>query len=124
MRSANVTPFLFDSPRAAAQQSCEMFRPTPADAASLTRLQHLAQFQDYALGSGYDEMFDRLGTTREHYAALGDRLGAVDPQELRQRPYRSRRAARPRRCRPRLRRCAADSWHLQGRNYQHPGSVG
>jgi uncharacterized circularly permuted ATP-grasp superfamily protein len=62
-----------------------MSRVPPTDAASLSRLQRLAQFQDYALGNGYDEMFDRSGATRDHYAALGDRLGAVDPQELLQR---------------------------------------
>ena len=58
---------------------------TPSDAGGLARLQHLPQFQHYELGRGYDEMFDRLGATREHYAALYDRLGVVDPQELRQR---------------------------------------
>ena len=62
-----------------------MSRVPPPDAGSLARLQRLVQFQGYALGHGYDEMFDRSGTTRDHYAVLGDRLGAVDPQELRQR---------------------------------------
>ena len=57
----------------------------PGESGGLARLQHLPQFQQYALGHGYDEMFDGRGGTREHYAALYDRLGAVDPQELRQR---------------------------------------
>ncbi len=58
---------------------------TPGETGSLARLQHLPQFQSYALGRAYDEMFDGRGVTREHYAALYERLGAVDPQELRQR---------------------------------------
>ena len=56
-----------------------------SDAGRLARLQRVAQFQRYALGSGFDEMFDAGGSTRAHYAALCDRLEAVDPQELRQR---------------------------------------
>lgn len=54
-------------------------------AGSLAQLQHLAQFQGYSLGQAYDEMFDGQGITREHYAALYDRLEAVDVQELRHR---------------------------------------
>ncbi len=57
----------------------------PGDAGGLARLQHLPQFQSYALGGGYDEMFDAVGVTREPYAALYERLLTVDPQELRQR---------------------------------------
>ncbi len=57
----------------------------PGDAGGLSRLQHLPQFQSYALGGGYDEMFDAAGATREPYAALYERLLTVDPQELRQR---------------------------------------
>jgi uncharacterized circularly permuted ATP-grasp superfamily protein len=61
-------------------------RPESAgETGSLARLRHLPQFQSYALGQAYDEMFDGRGVTREHYAALYERLGAVDPQELRQR---------------------------------------
>ena len=61
-------------------------RPESAgETGSLARLRHLPQFQSYALGQAYDEMFDERGVTREHYAALYERLGAVDPQELRQR---------------------------------------
>jgi uncharacterized circularly permuted ATP-grasp superfamily protein len=55
------------------------------DAGSLASLRHLPQFQSYALGQAYDEMFDGAGLTRGHYGALHDRLVAVDPQELRQR---------------------------------------
>jgi uncharacterized circularly permuted ATP-grasp superfamily protein len=55
------------------------------DAGSLAQLQHLPQFQTYALSQAYDEMFDGRGVTREQYAALYDRLEIVDPQELRQR---------------------------------------
>ena len=62
-----------------------MRQESPGETGSLARLQHLPQFQSYALGRGYDEMFDGRGVTREQYAALYERLGAVDPQELRQR---------------------------------------
>ncbi|MEZ5417210.1 MAG: circularly permuted type 2 ATP-grasp protein [Vicinamibacterales bacterium] len=55
------------------------------EAGSLERLRHLPQFERYALGDAYDEMFDGGGATRAHYAALYDRLATVDPQELRQR---------------------------------------
>ena len=54
-------------------------------AGSLERLRHLPQFERYALGDAYDEMFDGGGATRAHYAALYERLATVDPQELRQR---------------------------------------
>jgi len=57
----------------------------PGAAGGLAHLQHLPQFQSYALGAGYDEMFDAAGATREPYAALYERLLTVDPQELRQR---------------------------------------
>jgi hypothetical protein len=62
-----------------------MRQESPGETGSLARLQHLPQLQSYALGRAYDEMFDPRGVTREHYAALYERLGAVDPQELRQR---------------------------------------
>jgi uncharacterized circularly permuted ATP-grasp superfamily protein len=51
----------------------------------LARLQHLPQFQQYTLGTAYDEMFQADGAARAQYAALYDRLAVVDPQELRQR---------------------------------------
>ncbi len=57
----------------------------PGDAGGLARLQHLPQFQHYALGRAYDEMFDGQGAARDHYAALFDRLEVVDPRELAQR---------------------------------------
>ena len=57
-------------------------RPDPAgETGSLARLQHLPQFQSYALGQAWDEMFDGRGVTREHYAALYERLGAVQVGE-------------------------------------------
>jgi len=62
-----------------------MSRVSPIDAGSLNHLQRLEQFQDYALGAGFDEMFDRSGATRDHYATLSERLCAIDPQELHQR---------------------------------------
>jgi uncharacterized circularly permuted ATP-grasp superfamily protein len=55
------------------------------DAGSLAELRHLPQFRTYGLSQAYDEMFDAQGVTRDHYAALYDRLEIVDPQELRQR---------------------------------------
>jgi uncharacterized circularly permuted ATP-grasp superfamily protein len=55
------------------------------EAGSLAQLRHLPQFQTYGLSQAYDEMFDAQGVTRDHYAALYDRLEIVDPQELRQR---------------------------------------
>ncbi|MEZ5292011.1 MAG: circularly permuted type 2 ATP-grasp protein [Vicinamibacterales bacterium] len=62
-----------------------MSAPPPGGAGSLDRLRHLPQFQRYALGRAYDEMFDADGVTRGHYGALYERLATVDPQELRQR---------------------------------------
>ncbi len=61
-------------------------RPVPpGENGGLAKLQHLPQFQQYALGDSYDEMFEGSGGTREHYTVLCERLGVVDPQELRQR---------------------------------------
>ena len=56
-----------------------------AGASALERLTRLAQFRTYTLGHGYDEMFDGLGATREHYAPLFERLQVIDPVEMRQR---------------------------------------
>ena len=57
----------------------------PGAPGDLARLQHLPQFQQYSLGTAYDEMFQADGGARAHYAALYDRMAVVDPQELRQR---------------------------------------
>lgn len=43
-----------------------MRQESPGETGSLARLQHLPQFQSYALGRAYDEMFDPRGVTREH----------------------------------------------------------
>ncbi len=48
-------------------------------------LAQLAQFRTYGIGRAFDEMFDAHGMPRRQYAALFDRLKALDPQELRQR---------------------------------------
>ncbi len=45
----------------------------------------LPQFQNYAVGRGYDEMFDDAGTARAAYAPLFERLQVLDLQEMRQR---------------------------------------
>jgi uncharacterized circularly permuted ATP-grasp superfamily protein len=39
-------------------------------------------FSHYGLGTAYDEMFDRMGALRPHYAALGARLATLAPEEL------------------------------------------
>ena len=45
----------------------------------------LAHFTSYSFVQGYDEMFDRDGRSRDHYAALFERLRLLDPHEMRQR---------------------------------------
>ncbi len=48
-------------------------------------LNQWAPFRGYVLDGAYDEMFDRAGQARPQYAPLFERLGQVDPAELRQR---------------------------------------
>jgi hypothetical protein len=69
-----------------AAQSLSTMSPVPdLEAGTLDRLSHLAQFCSYTVGQPYDEMFDSGGVTRDHYAALCERLRTIDPEELRQR---------------------------------------
>ncbi len=42
-------------------------------------------YPHYALGAPYDEMFDRDGSVRPHYAALDARLSQLPPEELQRR---------------------------------------
>ncbi len=44
-----------------------------------------APFARYQLGVPYDEMFDRDGSVRPHYAALAERLNNLPPEELHRR---------------------------------------
>ena len=90
MQPGDATPFLLDSARAAAQQSANMSRVSPIDAGSLNHLQRLEQFQDYALGAGFDEMFDAPGRRASTMPAHRTPR-AIDPQELRQRQCCRRR---------------------------------
>ena len=53
--------------------------------AALATLAHSRAFRPDTLGAAYDEMFDAQGAARAHYAALFERLLALDPQEMRQR---------------------------------------
>jgi uncharacterized circularly permuted ATP-grasp superfamily protein len=46
-------------------------------------------FEDYALGAGYDEMFDRDGAARAHYQGLHVRLSALATEELQRRQQAS-----------------------------------
>ena len=56
-----------------------------ADVVTPPNLARLPQFQSYALGLGYDEMFDAAGNARPAYAAIFERLQVLDLQEMRQR---------------------------------------
>src|SRR6185295_11084611 len=56
-----------------------------SDLRHLARLKAIAQFSTYALGAGYDEMFDSSGAPRAHYLPLVDRLAVIDPMEMHQR---------------------------------------
>src|ERR1700689_3998067 len=46
-------------------------------------------FEGYALGTPYDEMFERDGTERPQYQILHERLQELGPDELRQRQQRA-----------------------------------
>jgi uncharacterized circularly permuted ATP-grasp superfamily protein len=72
-------------PRAPPDSLSTMLPAVPADPGGLDYLRRLPQFQSYALGDAYDEMFGAGGVTRAHYRALYERLATVDPGELRQR---------------------------------------